>query len=146
MFRAGQDHIVHMVAEILGKPWTTETALATLTKASEAVVAGVLAHDLPRNLEGTDRSAFILINTHCVEDGSAPDDTLTECCDYEFLFSRSPFLRRDLTRFLSLVLGQTKPHEDLRTKNRTNFISTTFPDVHAALPNLDILIGGLRCG
>ncbi|KAJ5133995.1 uncharacterized protein N7443_004381 [Penicillium atrosanguineum] len=141
-FRAGQDHIVHMVAEVLGKPWTTETALSTLTKASEAVVAGVLAPDLLRNLEGTDRSGLIFINTHCVEDGSAPDDTLTECCDYEFLYSRSPFLRRDLTRFLSLVLGQTKPHEDLRTKNRTNFISTTFPDVHAALPNLDILSVG----
>ncbi|KAJ6108004.1 hypothetical protein N7523_009327 [Penicillium sp. IBT 18751x] len=142
VFCTGQDYIVHMVAEVLGKPWTTETALSTLTKASEAVVAGVLSTDLPRSLEGTDRSALILINTHCVEDGSAPDDTLTECCDYEFLYSRSPFLRRDLTRFLSLILGQTRPHEDLRTKNRTNFISTTFPDVHAALPNLDILSVG----
>lgn len=142
VFGAGQEHIVHMVAEVLGKPWTTETALSTLTKASEAVVAGVLAHDLERNLQVTDRSALILINTHCVEDGSAPEDNRTECCDYEFLYSRSPFLRRDLTRFLSLILGQTRPHEDLRTKNRTNFISTTFPDVHAALPNLDILSVG----
>jgi len=142
VFGVGQEHIVHMVAEVLGKPWTTETALLASTTASDAVVAGVLAQDLERNLEGTDRSALILINTHCVEDGSAPEDSLTECCDYEFLYSCSPFLRRDLTRFLSLILGQTRPHEDLRTKTRTNFISTTFPDVHAAMPNLDILSVG----
>lgn len=142
VFGAGMESIVHMVAEILGKPWTTETSLATLPRATDVVVAGVLAHDLDRSLEGCDRSSIILINTHCVEDGSAPEDALTETCDYEFLYSRTPFLRRDLTRFLSLILGQTKPHEDLRTKTRTNFISTTFPDVHAALPNLDILSVG----
>lgn len=142
VFAPRQEHIVHMVAEVLGKPWTTETSLATLAKASDVIVAGVLAQDLERSLEGCDRSALALINTHCVEDGSAPEDGLTETCDYEFLFSRSPFLRRDLTRFLSLVLGQTRPHDDLRTKPRTNFISTTFPDVHAALPNLDILSVG----
>lgn len=142
VFGQGEEHIVHMVAEVLGKPWTTEMPLATLTKASDVIVAGVLAQDLDRSLEGCDRSALVLINTHCVEDGSAPENRLTEQCDYEFLFSKSPFLRRDLTRFLSLILGQTRPHEDLRTKSRTNFISTTFPDVHAALPNLDILSVG----
>lgn len=142
VFGLNQDYIVHMVAEVLGKLWTTETSLATLAKANDAVVVGVLANDLEKGLEGCDSSALLLINAHCVEDGSAPKDQLTECCDYEFLYSRSPFLRRDLTRFLSLILGQTRPHEDLRTKTRTNFISTTFPDVHAALPNLDILSVG----
>ncbi|KAF3401669.1 Pentafunctional AROM polypeptide [Penicillium rolfsii] len=142
VFGAGMESIVHMVAEVLGKPWTTETSLATLARATDVVVAGVLSHDLDHSLEGCDRSSIILINTHCVEDGSAPEDAITEACDYEFLYSRSPFLRRDLTRFLSLILGQTRPHEDLRTKRRTNFISTTFPDVHAALPNLDILSVG----
>ncbi|KAJ5714944.1 uncharacterized protein N7483_012125 [Penicillium malachiteum] len=142
VFRPTQEHIVHLVAEVLGKPWTTETSLATLTKANDAVVAGVLAHDLVHSLEGCDRSTLVLVNTHCVEDGSAPEDQLSEICDYEFLYSHSLFLRRYLTRFLSLILGQTRPHEDLRTKTRTNFISTTFPDVHAALPNLDILSVG----
>ncbi|KAF7717421.1 Pentafunctional AROM polypeptide GaaX-like protein [Penicillium ucsense] len=142
VYGAGMESIVHMVAEIAGKPWTTETPLRTLSRASDVVVAGVLPQDLPHGLDGCDRSSFVLINTHCVEDGSAPEDALTELCDYEFLYSRTPFLRRDLTRFLSLILGQTKPHEDLRTKTRTNFISTTFPDVHAALPNLDILSVG----
>lgn len=129
---AEQEHIVQLVAEVLGKPWTRET------RARNAVI-GVLAHDLTTLHE---RSSMILVNTHCVEDGSAPEDSLTESCDYEFLYSQSPFLRRDLARFLSLILGQTRPHENLRTKTRTNFISTTFPDVHAALPNLDILSVG----
>ncbi|KAJ5081486.1 hypothetical protein NUU61_009750 [Penicillium alfredii] len=142
VFGSNQEHIVHMVAEVLGKSWTTETSPATLARANDPTVAGVLAHQLEQGLHGCDRSALVIINTHCVEDGSAPDDRLTESCDYEFLYSRTPFLRRDLARFLSLILGQTRPHEDLRTKTRTNFISTTFPDVHAALPNLDILSVG----
>lgn len=142
VYGPNQEHIVQLVAEVLGKPWTTETALETVARASDAVVAGILARDLTRSLQGCQRSSLILVNTYCVDDGSAPEDALTERCDYEFLYSRSPLLRRDLARFLSLVLGQTRPHDDLRTKTRTNFISTTFPDVHAALPNLDILSVG----
>lgn len=142
VYRPAQEHIVHLVAEVLGKPWTTESPLSTISKASDAVVAGVLAQDLTRGLEGCDRSALLLINAYCTEDGTAPEDRLSEACDYEFLYAHSSYLRRYLTRFLSLVLGQTRPHEDLRTKTRTNFISTTFPDVHAALPNLDILSVG----
>lgn len=30
VYRSGQDSIVHLVAEVLGKPWTTETSLSTL--------------------------------------------------------------------------------------------------------------------
>ncbi|KXG52271.1 Aldolase-type TIM barrel [Penicillium griseofulvum] len=142
IYGQNQDHIVQLVAEVLGKPWTTEASLGMLARANDAVVAGIIAHDLARSLQGCERSSLVLINTYCVEDGSAPEDSLTESCDYEFLYSRSPFLRRDLSRFLSLILGQTRPHDDLRTKTRTNFISTTFPDVHAALPNLDILSVG----
>ncbi|KAJ5502118.1 Aldolase-type TIM barrel [Penicillium fimorum] len=142
IYGQNQDHIVQLVAEVLGKPWTTEASLGILAQANDAVVAGILARDLERSLQGCERSSLVLVNTYCVEDGSAPEDSLTERCDYEFLYSRSPFLRRDLSRFLSLILGQTRPHDDLRTKTRTNFISTTFPDVHAALPNLDILSVG----
>ncbi|PKX93162.1 putative pentafunctional AROM polypeptide [Aspergillus novofumigatus IBT 16806] len=142
VYGSGQDTIVHLVAEVLGKPWTTETSLSSLAKGSNAVVVGILAAELARSLDECDPSTLIVINTHCVDDGSSPDEALTDRCDYEFLYSHSPFLRRDLTRFLSLILGQTRPHEDLKTKTRTNFISTTFPDVHAALPNLDILSVG----
>ncbi|KAI9038482.1 type I 3-dehydroquinate dehydratase [Aspergillus affinis] len=144
VYGAGQDAIVQVVAEVLGKPWTTESSLSAVScRCGNAVVTGILADDLARSLEGCDKSDWILINTHCVDDGSFPEEALTDCCHYEFLYSlRSPFFRRDLTRFLSLILGQARPHEDLKTKSRTNFISTTFPDVHAALPNLDILSVG----
>ncbi|KAF9885338.1 hypothetical protein FE257_013055 [Aspergillus nanangensis] len=143
IYRPGQETIVQVVAEILGKPWTTETSLSTLGKGSNAVVVGILTDDLARSLEGCDRTGWVLVNTHCVDDGSFPVESLSDCCNYEFLYSlRSPFFRRDLTRFMSLILGQSRPHEDLKTKSRTNFISTTFPDVHAALPNLDILSVG----
>ncbi|KAJ0414970.1 type I 3-dehydroquinase-domain-containing protein [Aspergillus carlsbadensis] len=152
VYGPGQDTIVQVVADVLGKPWTTETSLSALGRGSSAVVVGIRAPDLAGSLQeaagagagaGYDRSACMLVNLHGVDDGSFPEESLTELCDYEFLYSlRSPFFRRDLTRFLSLILGQTRPHEDLKTKNRTNFISTTFPDVHAALPNLDILSVG----
>jgi 3-dehydroquinate dehydratase-1 len=142
VYGSGQDTIVQVVAEVLGKPWTTETSLSALVKGSNAVVVGILAAELAHSLDECDPATLIVINTHCVDDGSSPDEALTDRCDYEFLYSHSPFLRRDLTRFLSLILGQTRPHEDLKTKTRTNFISTTFPDVHAALPNLDILSVG----
>lgn len=142
VFGPGKEAIVKVVAEVLGKPWSTETSLTTPATRSNATVVGILADNLAQSLERCDKSSLILINTHCVDDGSAPDESLTDTCDYEFLYSHSPFFRRDLARFLSLILGQTRPHEDLKTKKRTNFISTTFPDVHAALPNLDILSVG----
>ncbi|KAL2833303.1 type I 3-dehydroquinase-domain-containing protein [Aspergillus cavernicola] len=143
IYGSGQETIVQVVADILGKPWTTETSLSALGRGSNAVVVGIHATDLAGGLEGCDKSGCILVNLYCVDGGSSPEEALTESCDYEFLYSlRSQFVRRDLTRFLSLILGQTRPHEDLKTKNRTNFISTTFPDVHAALPNLDILSVG----
>lgn len=142
VFGPEKETIVQVVAEVLGKPWTTETSLAAPVTGSNAVVMGIRASDLTQSIEGCDRSSLTLINTHCVDDGSAPDEGLTDICHYEFLYCNSPFFRRDLTRFLSLVLGQTRPHEDLKTKRRTNFISTTFPDVRAALPNLDILSVG----
>ncbi|KAL2836244.1 type I 3-dehydroquinase-domain-containing protein [Aspergillus pseudoustus] len=146
VYGPGQETIVQVVADVLGKPWTTETSLSALGRGSSAVVVGIQATDLAGSLAecgDEHRAACILVNLHGVDDGSFPAESLTELCDYEFLYSlRSPFFRRDLTRFLSLILGQTRPHEDLKTKNRTNFISTTFPDVHAALPNLDILSVG----
>lgn len=142
VFGPGQEGIVQVVAEVLGKPWTTVTSLSTLVRGSDAVVVGILAGDLKSSLGGCDRSSLVLVNTHCVDDGSFPDESLTDSCHYEFLYSRSAFFRRDLTRFLSLILGQTRPHEQLATKKRTNFISTTFPDVRAALSNLDILSVG----
>ncbi|PGH20836.1 3-dehydroquinate dehydratase, type I [Polytolypa hystricis UAMH7299] len=142
VFRAGQDNILETVAEVLGKAWTAVTSLSATLVGSDAVVVGISAEDLEKDQELGDKTSMILINTHCIDDGSAPEESLTSKCHYEFLYYQGPFLRRDLTRFLSLILGQVKPHEELSKKKRTNFISTTFPDVRTALPNLDILSVG----
>jgi 3-dehydroquinate dehydratase-1 len=144
VFGPGQKSILQAVAEILGKAWTTVSSLSTVVAGSDAVVVGILTSDLQsaQKERSGDLSKLLLINTHCVDDGSFPDEKLSESCHYEFLYSCSPFFRRDLTRFLSLVLGQRRPHDELATKRRTNFISTTFPDVRAALSNLDILSVG----
>ncbi|CAK7567352.1 MAG: hypothetical protein SEPTF4163_005315 [Sporothrix epigloea] len=71
-----------------------------------------------------------------------PDSTLSENCDYEFLFTSAPFFRRDLARFVSFTLGQINHHTTLMDKPRTYYISTTFSDVRVALPNIDILTVG----
>ncbi|KAK4199389.1 type I 3-dehydroquinase-domain-containing protein [Triangularia verruculosa] len=71
-----------------------------------------------------------------------PDVYLSAQTDYEWLYTKAPFFRRDLARFISHTLGQLSHHETLMAKPRTYFISTTFPDVHAALPNIDILTVG----
>ncbi|CRG85484.1 hypothetical protein PISL3812_02539 [Talaromyces islandicus] len=145
VYGLGQEGILQVVAEVLGKAWTTVSVLSKVVSGSDAVVLGIQAGDFDKTMsEGLgDPSKLLLVNTHCIDDGSFPVDRLSEGCHYEFLYSRqTPFFRRDLTRFLSLILGQRRPHDDLATKRRTNFISTTFPDVRAALPNLDILSVG----
>ncbi|KAK2803992.1 hypothetical protein FQN50_006798 [Emmonsiellopsis sp. PD_5] len=141
VFQPGQDGILKLVAEVLGKAWTTVTSLSSTSSGSDAVVVGIHAEDLERD-GGHGGSNVTLINTHCIDDRSSPQENLTNLCHYEFLYYQGPFLRRDLTRFLSLILGQHKPHEELSKKRRTNFISTTFPDVRTALSNLDILSVG----
>jgi 3-dehydroquinate dehydratase-1 len=145
VYGSGQEGILQVVAEVLGKAWTTVSMLSKVVSGSDAVVLGILTGDFEMTMsEGLgDPSKLLLVNTHCIDDGSFPVDRLSEGCHYEFLYSlETPFFRRDLTRFLSLILGQRRPHDDLAKKKRTNFISTTFPDVRAALPNLDILSVG----
>lgn len=141
----GQESILQVVADVLGKAWTTVTTLLTVASGNDGVVVGILTDDFESSMlesKRDDYSRLLIVNTHCIDDGSFPDDRLTESCQYEFIYSQTPLLRRDLTRFLSLILGQRRPHEDLAIKRRTNLISTTFPDVRAALPNLDILSVG----
>ncbi|PCG96504.1 hypothetical protein PENOC_072500 [Penicillium occitanis (nom. inval.)] len=145
VYGLGQENILQVVAEVLGKAWTTVTALSKVVLGSDAVVVGILNRDFESTAPDTgvdDFSKLLIVNTHCIDDGSFPDDRISEGCHYEFIYSRTPFFRRDLTRFLSLILGQRRPHEDLAIKRRTNLISTTFPDVRAALSNLDILSVG----
>ena len=134
------DAILQTVAEVTGKPWKKVVSFLDI-EADERSIIGVEA---ARALESISRrkSDTVIVNTHCIDNKTTPDPELTDACDYEFLYLESPFFRRDLARFLSHVLGQTSFHERLLAKERSNLISTTFPDVRTALSNLDILTVG----
>lgn len=138
----GQESIVALIAEVLGRAWTLNPSIPNRRDVEPGVVIGIRDDHVRRGLNSKDRASIILINTHCVDCGRGADEDLTNECDYEFLYSQTPFFRRDLTRFLAHILGQSNPHNELSRKKRTTFISTTFPDVRPALANLDILSVG----
>ena len=138
VFEPGCEAVVDVVAEIVGKP-------RSFVKDMKATgVMGIPAASAAASLASVSKSETISINMHCVENGALGDALLpvSTLCDYEFLFSKSEFFRHDLTRFLSFILGQTKPHEAILRKPRSTFIALTFPDIRTALPNLDILTVG----
>ncbi|MCJ1289830.1 hypothetical protein MMC34_001363 [Xylographa carneopallida] len=137
----GLDDISKVVAEILGRPWRASRRI-TGSEDYGATVIGIQAEDIKRVGPDDRRNSSILISTHRVDSGVSIDSSLTRLSDYEFLYQDTPFFRRDLARFLAHVLGQTNFHEQLIKKQRSAFISTTFPDVRTALSNLDILTVG----
>ncbi|EWG40301.1 3-dehydroquinate dehydratase I [Fusarium verticillioides 7600] len=138
----GQEHIVSVFAEVLGTPCRTRNGFDEVSSEDSGFVVGVAANEAKSDVAARNRNLVVAINTHCVNLGMPPDTQLSTHCDYEFLYTESPFFRRDLARFISFTLGQINYHEALMAKPRTYFISTTFPDVHAALPNIDILTVG----
>lgn len=142
VYNQGQDKIISVFANVLGKPFRLRRAFADVVSADCGHVIGIPDSAAKGDVDARDRGLVVAINAHCVDVGMPPDAHLSASCDYEFLYAESPFYRRDLARFLSFVLGQISPHEELMAKPRTYFISTTFPDVCAALPNLDILTVG----
>ncbi|KAI0015164.1 3-dehydroquinate dehydratase [Xylariomycetidae sp. FL0641] len=138
----GQENMVSVFAEVLGKPCRLADNFQGVASTERGVVLGVSAENAKADIASRDRGAVVAINAHCVSLGMPPDTYLSEQCDYELLYTDSPVLRRDLARFISFTLGQLSHHEALMSKPRTYFISTTFPDVRAALPNIDILTVG----
>nr|OQO16811.1 hypothetical protein B0A51_16539 [Rachicladosporium sp. CCFEE 5018] len=141
LFDAEQEDILQIAGDVLGEPYVCIEAIEALGSHVDACVIGICNALLlePGLLREGRRS---IITTHCLDVGDQRDEALTEHCDYEYLYTRSPFLQRDLARFLGFVLGQIKPHDDLKGKTRTTLLSTTFPDIRSALPNLDILSVG----
>lgn len=142
IYGPGQDKIVSIFAEILGKPQRLIDAFQDVNEADQGLVVGISADKAKTDITERDRGLVVAINAHWVNLGMPPDQLLSAQCDYEFLYTETPFFRRDLSRFISFTLGQLNHHETLMAKARTYFISTTFPDVRAALPNLDILTVG----
>ncbi|KAF2266573.1 aldolase [Lojkania enalia] len=137
----GEEDIVGIFADVLGQSWDSVVSLDEVRMGRNSTINGLRNTLVGAQLDGWDRS-MILINAHRVDGGRENDEALTDRCDYEYLYTKTPFFRRDVARFLSFILGQIGPHKDLTKKARTTLISTTFPDVHAALPNLDILSVG----
>lgn len=142
MYGPGQDKIVSVFAEVLGKSHRLIEAFEAVHEADQGLVVGIQADRAGADIAQRDRDMVVAINTHCVNLGMPPDVYLSAQCDYEFLYTETNFFRRDLCRFISFTLGQLNHHETLMAKPRTYFISTTFPDVRAALPNIDILTVG----
>lgn len=137
-----QEQILEVFAEVLGKPLRLKDGFKKVTMEERGSVVGIPAEQAKVDIHTRDRTLVVAINAHCVNLGMPPDNLLSASCDYEFLYTETPFFRRDLARFISFTLGQISPHKELMEKPRTYFISTTFPDVRAALPNLDILTVG----
>ncbi|KAH8196975.1 hypothetical protein TruAng_008869 [Truncatella angustata] len=142
VYGQGQEKIVSVFADVLGKSYRLADGFQNVSSADRDVVVGIAAEKAKEDISIRAKSLMVAINAHCVGLGMPPDLQLSADCDYEFIYTESPFFRRDLSRFTSFVLGQINHHEALMAKARTYFISTTFPDVHAALPNIDILTVG----
>jgi 3-dehydroquinate dehydratase-1 len=137
----GEEDIIAIIADVLGQEWAPAASVQEVKTGPLSTIYGLSNTLDVSQLDTLDRSR-LLINTHRVDGGHELNEALTDRCDYEYLYTRSTFFRRDVSRFLSFILGQIGPHRDLTKKARTTLISTTFPDVHAALPNLDILSVG----
>ena len=141
VFNPEHDNIVHTVADVLGRSWRMARCFADVVE-GEAAVVGIRAQDAKEDLNHHLTSHMVIVNTHCMDSGAPPDSGLSSGCDYEFLYTQKPFYRRDLARFLSVILGQSTFHEDVIRRERSYHISTTFPDVRTGLSNLDILTVG----
>lgn len=137
-----QENVVSVCAEVLGKPFYTRPNFASITFEDRGRVIGIAAEHAKTDIASRSRDSVVVINAHSVNSGMPPDALLSAECDYEFLYTKMRFFRRDLSRFISFTLGQINYHETLMAMPRSYFISTTFPDVRAALPNIDILTVG----
>ncbi|KAF1355117.1 type I 3-dehydroquinase-domain-containing protein [Delphinella strobiligena] len=141
LYETDQKHIVVEIAGVLGQTWRLVNPDNDALSEGESTVIGILnTHDV--SVIQKWRGSRTVLGTHCLDATNSAVASRSSFVDYEYLYTTKPFFRRDLARFLSFILGQINPHKDLAKKAKTTFISTTFPDVHAALPNLDILSVG----
>lgn len=88
----------------------------------------------------------ITINAQHIEDSDPDDHDVSDeeaDFDYEYLYSRKHFVRRDFVKFLAFILGQSHPNDSIVTKSRSTYLPLTFPDVSDALPNLPIVTVGV---
>ncbi|KAI2618155.1 aldolase [Hypoxylon sp. NC1633] len=142
IYGPGQENIVSVFADVLGKPHRMADSFLGITSLEQELVLGIPLGSAKIDISSRNRDAVVAINAHCINLGMPPDTYISAECDYEFLYPETSSSRRALARFISFTLGQINYHDSLMSKLRTYFISTTFPDVRTALPNLDILTVG----
>lgn len=141
LYEEEQEQIVAEIANVLGQQWCLIQEQDGGVSEPESTVIGLVN---TRSAEDVRKWAGprTVLSTHCLDNSNIKVASQQSTCDYEYLYTTKPFFQRDLARFLSFILGQIDPHRDLEKKAKTTLISTTFPDVHVALPNLDILSVG----
>lgn len=141
LFDRGQEDIVKVVADVLGQKQSIVDSVDSVAGRPDETIVGIensLISD-PATLRGIRRT---IVTTHGIDVQELRNEDLTAYCDYEYLYTSRNFARRDVARFFGFILGQIKPHDDLKKKARTTMLSTTFPDIRAALPNMNILSVG----
>lgn len=142
LFDNGQEEIVRVVADIVGKSFTFVDRLDAAMGWTDEGIVGLQNDRLAAPFDGLTRTGRIIITTHAIDVADLRDEEQASYCDYEYLYSSKRFKRRTLARYMGFILGQIQPHEELKRKPRTTLLSTTFPDIRAALPNMDILSVG----
>ncbi|EWC44775.1 hypothetical protein DRE_06413 [Drechslerella stenobrocha 248] len=146
LFNTGCEEIVDVIADVLGKPKVIVNSSLELRQIDGHPVIGVPSSlaigPLWTEIRQRDQSQVLLINTHAV--GAKDDNNLqmSDEADFEYLYPSHCISRRDVTRFLSFILGQTNKHAEISKKRRTVCLALTFSDVRIALANLDILTVG----
>jgi len=141
LYDKGQEDIVRVVADVLGQKHGILESLSGVAACPDETVIGIdnaLISD-PTWLRKARRT---IVTTHAIDLLELRNEDLSAICDYEYLYTSKNFARRDVARFFGFILGQIKPHDDLKKKARTTMLSTTFPDIRAALPNMNILSVG----
>ncbi|KAF3160463.1 hypothetical protein TWF788_003146 [Orbilia oligospora] len=146
LFNTGCEEIVDVVADVLGKPKVIVTTASELSQLDGHPVVGIptsLASGPLRNeILQRDRNQVLLINTYAVDAKDDGNLQMSDDADFEYLYPSRRISRRDLTRFISFILGQSNKHAEICKKSRSVCLALTFSDVRIALANLDILTVG----
>jgi len=142
VFCPGQESFVKTVGNVLAQTSRIVSKRSEAQAEDLKTVIGVSVEVFLQQWSEQDPERITIV-AHNIDDGlDAWSESLTVLCQYEYLYRRSLLDRSDLARYLSFITSQISPHRDLVQKERTTLISTTFADITAALPNLEILSVG----
>lgn len=131
------EEVIDLFCAVLGKPRGTAKDLS-----SEAVIS-ISRSNAPEEISALRRNGpVIVVNAKNACEKDAQGCRAGTFCDYEFVYDPSQSYRKGLAHFLRMILGQSKFHDRVTAKTRTTFLALTFPNVHSALQNLDILTVG----